>query len=99
MLRDLLGRPWRPGTFWNVNLPHPAAGAADPEVVFCPLDPSPLPMRYEVEPGRALYRGDYQQRPRREGSDVAVCFGGRIAVSLVRVFEADPSETMAGSSG
>jgi len=89
LLRDLLARPWRPGTFWNLNLPHPAPGAPDPEVVFCPLDPSPLPLRYEVVPGRALYRGDYQQRPRREGGDVAVCFGGAIAVSLVRAFDAD----------
>jgi 5'-nucleotidase len=93
VVQDLLGRPLAIGAFWNVNLPHPGPEAADPEVVFCPLDPSPLPLRYEVGPGRALYRGDYQQRPRREGSDVAVCFGGAIAVSLVRVFHADPEPT------
>ncbi|MDG3005194.1 5'/3'-nucleotidase SurE [Paludisphaera mucosa] len=96
VLIDLLGRPWTPGTFWNVNLPHPAPDAPDPEVVFCPLDPSPLPLRFEVEGGRSLYRGDYQQRPRREGGDVAVCFGGRITVSLVRLFDAGPPE---GGSG
>jgi 5'-nucleotidase len=99
VLRDLLARPWRPGTFWNVNLPHPEPGAADPEVVFCPLDPSPLPIRYEVESGRALYRGDYQQRARREGGDVAVCFGGAIAVSLVRVFDVEPNGLAVGLSG
>src|SRR5215831_19230283 len=22
LLRDLMARPWQPGTFWNVNLPH-----------------------------------------------------------------------------
>ncbi|WP_083713506.1 5'/3'-nucleotidase SurE [Paludisphaera borealis] len=99
VLHDLLARPWRPGTFWNVNLPHPAPGAADPDIVFCPLDPSPLPLRYEVEPGRALYRGDYQQRPRRDDGDVAVCFGGGIAVSLVRVFDADLDGTVGGLSG
>ena len=99
VLRDLLRRPWRPGTFWNVNLPHPAPGEADPEVVFCPLDPSPLPLKYEVEPGRALYRGDYQGRARRPGSDVDVCFGGRIAISLVRVFEPDLGGELVGSGG
>src|SRR5437868_13121338 len=26
VLRELLARPWQPGTFWNVNLPHPEAG-------------------------------------------------------------------------
>lgn len=91
VLQDLLARPWCPGTLWNVNLPHPSPDAADPEVVFCPLDPSPLPLHFEVEADRALYRGDYQGRPRREGSDVAVCFGGRITVSLVRLFDLDPA--------
>jgi len=90
VLADLTARPWTPGTFWNVNLPHPPADAPDPEVAFCPLDPSPLELHFEVDGGRALYRGDYQRRPRREGADVAACFGGRIAVSLVRLFDADP---------
>src|SRR5947207_7711855 len=22
LIRDLVGRPWKPGTFWNINLPH-----------------------------------------------------------------------------
>jgi len=93
ILVDLLSRPWSPGTFWNVNLPHPAEDdAADPEVVFCPLDPSPLPLHFEVDADRSLYRGDYQGRPRREGADVAVCFGGRIAVSLVRLFDPSPAD-------
>src|SRR5437764_829549 len=26
LLRGLLGRPWRPGQFWNVNLPHLGPG-------------------------------------------------------------------------
>ncbi len=91
VLRELLARPWQPGTYWNVNLPHPAPGAADPEIVYCPLDPSPLPLHFEVESNSALYQGDYQQRPRIEGADVAVCFGGRIAVTLVRVFDAEPA--------
>src|SRR5262245_47431933 len=46
LLRDLLDRPREPGAFWNVNFPHPPADAPAPEVVFCPLDPSPLPVRF-----------------------------------------------------
>ncbi len=87
VIADLMARPWEPNTFWNVNLPHPEPGAADPAVVFCPLDPSPLPLDYRLESDGlvAHYRGDYQARARVTGSDVDVCFGGRIAVTLVRL--------------
>ena len=85
VLRDLLARPWVPGTFWNVNLPHPEPGAPEPVVVPCPLDPSPLPLRFRVEGDLAHYDGDYQRRARVPAGDVATCFGGQIALSLVAV--------------
>ena len=50
------GQPWEPGTFWNVNLPHLAPEDPEPEVVFCPLDPSPLPLAYRVEGARPSTR-------------------------------------------
>jgi 5'-nucleotidase len=83
VIRRLMARPWVTGTFWNVNFPQLAANDRDPEVVFCPLDPSPLPLKFHVEADQAVYAGDYQARARRPGSDVDVCFGGRIAVTLV----------------
>jgi 5'-nucleotidase len=86
ILRDLVSRPWTPGTFWNVNLPHLGAGAGDPEVVVCPIDPSPLPVSYATQGDLLTYNGNYHERPRQPGSDIDHCFGGRIAVSLVRVF-------------
>jgi 5'-nucleotidase len=85
LLRLLVQRGCPPGAFWNVNLPHADGGEPEPEVVFCPLDPSPLPSEYRLEGDEATYAGDYQARPRRSGGDVAVCFGGRIAVTLVRL--------------
>ncbi len=85
--RDVIGRlmarPWVPGTYWNVNFPHVAPGDHDPEVVFCALDPSPLPLVFDVQADLAVYAGNYQARARRPGSDVDVCFGGRIAVTLL----------------
>jgi 5'-nucleotidase len=87
VLQRLMALPWAPGTFWNVNLPHLLPEEPDPEVVFCPLDSSPLPLNYRVEADRAVYSGNYQGRARRLGCDIDVCFGGRIAVSLVRVFD------------
>jgi 5'-nucleotidase len=86
VLRILMKRPPTPGCFWNVNLPHPAGqepGDSGPEVVFCEADPSPLPLDYLIEAGKATYRGDYHSRIRHAGMDVDVCFGGRIAVSNV----------------
>lgn len=80
VLRDILARPSVPGSFWNVNLPHPAL---EEGAVECPVDTSPLPLSYRVEGDRAHYAGDYHDRPRRPGSDVAVCFGGRVSLSRV----------------
>jgi len=81
LLLDLLARPREPLCLWNVNFPHLDAGAADPEVVFCPVDPHPLPVSYRRDGDLFQYRGDYHSRPRVAGADVEVCFGGRIAVS------------------
>ena len=54
-------------------------------MVFCPVDPSPLNLAFREEAGGLVYSGDYQTRPRVPSGDVDVCFGGRIAVSKVRV--------------
>jgi 5'-nucleotidase len=86
LLRDLLGRPWTPGTFWNINLPHLAPGTPDPEVVFCRLDPTPLPLSFRQEGDLLHYDGDYHQRRREPGCDVEVCFSGKIAVTPVTLF-------------
>lgn len=77
--------PAEPGVLWNVNLPCPSGvdggSAVDPEIVVCPVDPSPLPLGFAIEGGLAWYRGSYHDRARRPGADVSVCFGGRISVS------------------
>ena len=92
----LMARPPGPERFWNVNLPHPEPGGPEPEVAFCPVDPSPLPLAFAEEAGGFRYRGVYQGRERRPLGNVAVCFGGRISVSLVRVVE---SADLAGWPG
>lgn len=85
VLKALMARLCLPGTYWNVNLPHLPPEASDPAIVFCPLDPSPLPLSYQIEGDEAVYTGNYQRRARRPGDDVAVCFGGRISATLLRV--------------
>ncbi|MCS7047390.1 MAG: 5'/3'-nucleotidase SurE [Gemmataceae bacterium] len=85
LLRDLLNRPWKPGTFWNINLPHLLEPAHEPNIVFCPLDLNPLPLSYSEADGQLLYSGNYHERARQAGSDVDVCFQGGIAVTLLSV--------------
>jgi 5'-nucleotidase len=86
ILRDLTTRSWEPGTFWNVNLPHTPVGSGDPEIIECPIDPSPLPVSYRSEGDLLTYNGNYHARPRQTGTDIDVCFSGRISISLVRLF-------------
>ncbi|MDQ3118116.1 MAG: 5'/3'-nucleotidase SurE [Verrucomicrobiota bacterium] len=86
VLTNVMAKPIEAGLFYNVNLPLLSTGAADPEVVWCPLDPSPLPLNYRHEEESGLYyAGDYNLRSRAPGADVEVCFGGRIAITAVRL--------------
>jgi 5'-nucleotidase len=86
LLRRLLGQPREPGVFWNVNLPHLRPDDPDPEVVFCRLDPAPLPLSFRREGDALHYDGDYHRRRRGSGTDVDVCFGGKIAVTRLALF-------------
>jgi len=73
--------------FWNVNLPHSGPDAGEPEMRHCEPDRHPLPVAFEPEEGNESFRytGRYQDRVSSEGSDVAICFGGDIAVSRIRL--------------
>ena len=86
ILAELVAKPIERGSFYNVNLPVLPADAPDPEIVWCPLDPKPLPLNYRHEEESGLYyAGDYHLRDRTPGADVDVCFGGRIAITTVRL--------------
>lgn len=86
MLPGLLAEPPGAGHFWNVNLPHPAPGEPEPQVVRCEQERHSLHVLYrEDEPGVLHYAGDYHERARVSGSDVDVCFGGHIAVTLASI--------------
>jgi 5'-nucleotidase len=85
ILRDLIARPVELGVFWSVNLPHLEPGSPTPESVVCPLDTSPLPLSFHTEGEHFYYNGDYHGRRRKPGGDVDVCFGGRIAITQLRL--------------
>lgn len=54
-----------------------------PPVDFCEVDRHPLPIRFEKQDTGFVYRGDYHTRRRKPGTDVDVCFSGRIAISQI----------------
>lgn len=85
VLADLLSYPTEPGTFWNVNLPHLEPGDPDPEMVFCQPSTQPLPVNYRIEGENLHYVGEYAKRDSTPGTDVDVCFSGRIAVTQLRL--------------
>jgi 5'-nucleotidase len=85
VLAELIAKPWDAGTFWNVNLPHLTPENPEPELVYCPLDPHPLPLSYRHEEAGMHYDGDYHTRQRTPGADVDVCFSGRIAATKVQL--------------
>jgi 5'-nucleotidase len=86
VLSQLLARPWSPATYWNVNLPHLEPGTPEPEIVFCPIESLPLPLSYLLDGEGLRYNGDYHRRPRQPGTDVDICFSGRIAVTELRIY-------------
>jgi 5'-nucleotidase len=85
VLSEVLERETPPGEYWSANLPDPLPGRPSDEIVDCDLDASPGSVRYErIGPG-FHWRADYHDRPRRAGHDVDVCFGGRIALTRLRL--------------
>jgi 5'-nucleotidase len=79
------------GEYWNVNLPHlpPGELALPPRVIVNPCR-APLPVSFEsteVSPGRFRhhYNARYADRLADTGSDVEICFGGRIAVARLQI--------------
>jgi 5'-nucleotidase len=86
VLKNLLTQTLEDGAYWNVNLPHLPPDAAEPEIILdCPPERQPLPNAFESTDDGYIYTGDYSQRPHSGKSDVAVCFGGDIAVSKIYI--------------
>jgi 5'-nucleotidase len=82
VLPELLGRGFPPRTYWNVNLPH-LQGTAEPPLAFCPVSVDPLPNEFVAVDGAYYYAGKYELRQRSPNTDVAECFAGKVAISLI----------------
>lgn len=91
ILHELMSEALGDGEFWNVNLPHlPPGDVLLPERVRTKPSREPLGVSYASRGdamGRRIlqYDATYAERPAPEGSDVAVCFGGRVSVSRLGI--------------
>ena len=91
VLQELLAKPLDDGEFWNVNFPHLQPGRIGmPSRTHCHPCRAPLNVAYEAGNSEECtmhhrYTASYASRPAEPDSDVAVCFGGSIAVSRLRV--------------
>lgn len=85
VLAILIAEPLPAGNFWNVNLPSLGENDPEPAIIHCPLDTGPLPLSFRDEGDLFHYDGNYHERPRVSGGDVAVCFAGNIAVTKLRL--------------
>ncbi|WP_166830123.1 5'/3'-nucleotidase SurE [Thalassoroseus pseudoceratinae] len=104
ILLTLLETPLHAGAFWNVNFPDVGrealtqwAEADQIPLIYCELDPHPLPALYEAHEDGYIYRGVYGERDRVSGRDIDVCFSGGIAVTQIlppRSLSAEEIETL-----
>ena len=87
VLAELRGRELPEGAFWNVNFPCiDEASGGEPRIIFCERSRHPLPVKYDdTADGLSYVHSQYHKRTSEPGSDVAVCFGGNIAVSMIEL--------------
>lgn len=87
VLLHLQTRELHDGEYWCVNFPHHAPGElALPTMRDCHPARSPLPVSFRLgDDGFHHYDARYADRVRDPESDVAVCFGGEIGISKLRV--------------
>ncbi|MGL4503814.1 MAG: 5'/3'-nucleotidase SurE [Planktothrix sp.] len=85
VLNELMKHPPQRGCFWNVNFPYLEPEDPEPDMVFCKLGTQSLPINYRIEGDYFHYHGNYSDRLYEPGTDVEVCFRGKIAVSLIKL--------------
>lgn len=85
ILAAILKKELEAGQFWNINLPSPITAESTLTTRLCPLDKHPHRYRYIENAGVYRYQGIIHDRPRSVGSDVDVCFGGKISVTRMEI--------------
>lgn len=86
ILKMIMAQDLPEAHYWNVNLPHPLEARTKLEYRFCGLDTHPHKYDFFIAGKEYNYRGSIHERPRKPGTDVAVCFDeGKIAITRLAV--------------
>lgn len=85
VIADILREDTQKGRYWNVNLPCALDPDHPPGRQTAPPDKHPHDYRYVAEGERYRLEGVIHDRPRAEGSDVDICFGGRISITQLEI--------------
>ena len=85
LLEKIIEASFTTGTFFNLNFPFREIRSPAPEVISCPLDPSPLPLSYIKKREMACYNGRYDKRQYLKGTDVELCFNGKITITQLSI--------------
>ena len=85
VLAEIIEKHLAPGEFWNVNLPSPLDLDKEVPRQLCPRDRHAQSYRFAEKDGHYHYTGTIHDRPYSRSSDVAVCFGGKIAVTRMEI--------------
>ena len=86
ILKMLMAKELSKSHFWNVNLPHPLVENTEVAFEFCSLDTHPHKYDFLINDNEYSYKGSIHERPRKPGTDVAVCFDEKkIAITRIAV--------------
>ncbi len=86
VVKELMGRSLPKYHFWNVNYPHLDPDSPLPELVFCEPSKDTMHLEYvQNSVGDYVGRSVYRDRPVTPGTDVGVCFSGKIAITQLSI--------------
>jgi len=85
VLADTMQKPLAAGEFWNINLPSPITLDKMVSWKLCPRDRHAHTYHFVEKEGLYHYEGTIHNRPRSAGSDVEVCFSGKIAITRMEI--------------
>ena len=85
VLAELFEKDLARGEFWNMNLPSPLDPDGATGWQCCPRDRHAHNYHFVEKDDCYHYTGTIHDRPHSDGSDVAICFSGKIAVTRMEI--------------